>query len=82
MAKQQKNEVSFEEVVARGCGLDVHKKEIVATVSGTNIKKENTYVPVDNEIFDTIERMAIGTWCYPCSNGEHRSLLEAGDEHP
>ena len=40
MAKQQKNEVSFEEVVARGCGLDVHKKEIVATVSGTDIKKE------------------------------------------
>jgi hypothetical protein len=36
----QKNEVSFEEVVARGCGLDVHKKEIVATVSGTDIKKE------------------------------------------
>lgn len=39
MAKQKK-EVSFEEVVARGCGLDVHKKEIVATVSGTDIKKE------------------------------------------
>ncbi len=39
MAKQ-KNEITFDEVVARGCGLDVHKKEIVATVSGTDIKKE------------------------------------------
>ena len=35
-----KQEVTFEEVVARGCGLDVHKKEIVATVSGTDIVSE------------------------------------------
>ena len=34
MAKQrQTQEVTFEEVVERGCGLGVHKKEIVATVS-------------------------------------------------
>jgi transposase len=37
MAKQ---EVTFEEVVERGCGLDVHKKEIVATVEGRGITKE------------------------------------------
>lgn len=37
MAKQ-KQEVTFEEVVERGCGLDVHKKEIVATVNGTGIE--------------------------------------------
>lgn len=41
MAKQkQTQEVSFEEVVERGCGLDVHKKDIVATVSGTGIESE------------------------------------------
>ncbi len=41
MAKQkQPQEVTFEEVVERGCGLDVHKKEIVATVSGTGIESE------------------------------------------
>ena len=40
MAKQQKNEVSVEDVLARRCGLDINKKEIVATVSGTDIKKE------------------------------------------
>lgn len=39
MAKQ-KQEVTFEEVVERGCGLDVHKKEIVATVNGTGIEPE------------------------------------------
>lgn len=37
---RKKQEVSFEEVVERGCGLDVHKKEIVATVSGTRIESE------------------------------------------
>ncbi len=35
-----KQEVTFDEVVARGCGLDVHKKEIVATVGGTGIESE------------------------------------------
>lgn len=41
MAKtRQPQEVTFEEVVACGCGLDVHKKEIVATVSGTSIESE------------------------------------------
>lgn len=37
---RHKQEVHFEEVVERGCGLDVHKKVIVATVSGTGIKSE------------------------------------------
>lgn len=41
MAKQkQSQEITFEEVVERGCGLDVHKKAIVATVSGTGIESE------------------------------------------
>ena len=41
MPKQkQPQEIAFEEVVERGCGLDVHKKEIVATVSGTGIEPE------------------------------------------
>lgn len=41
MAKQrQTSGITFEGVVECGCGLDVHKKEIVATVSGTSIKSE------------------------------------------
>lgn len=38
--QKQTQEIAFEEVVERGCGLDVHKKEIVATVSGTCIESE------------------------------------------
>lgn len=32
--------VSFEQVVSRGCGLDVHKKVITATIDGEGIKKQ------------------------------------------
>jgi len=34
-------EVTFGQVVFRGCGLDVHKKVVVATIDGEGIKKQN-----------------------------------------
>jgi len=33
-------EVSFKQFVSRGCGLDVHKKVVVATIDGEGIKKQ------------------------------------------
>jgi transposase len=33
-------QVSFRQVVSRGCGLDVHKKVVVATIDGEGIKKQ------------------------------------------
>lgn len=33
-------EIRFDQVIERGCGLDIHKKEIVATISGVGIKNE------------------------------------------
>lgn len=42
MAKQKQTpEIAFEGVVECVCGLDVHKKEIVATVNGISIKSES-----------------------------------------
>ncbi|MDP3358813.1 MAG: IS110 family transposase [Lutibacter sp.] len=35
-----KNEVVFEQVIERGCGIDVHKKVLVATIKGSGIKEE------------------------------------------
>ncbi len=35
-----KQKVEFEQVVEKGCGIDVHKKIIVATIRGTGIKEE------------------------------------------
>ena len=32
--------VSFEQIVERGCGLDVHKQTVVATIGGVGIKEE------------------------------------------
>ncbi len=32
--------VSFDQVVSRGCGIDVHQKLVVATISGEGLKKE------------------------------------------
>jgi len=33
-------QVIFKQVVSRGCGLDVHKKVVVATIDGEGLKKE------------------------------------------
>lgn len=35
-----KEKVEFDQVVLRGCGIDLHKKVLVATVRGTGIKEE------------------------------------------
>ncbi len=35
-----KNAIKFEQVIERGCGIDVHKKVLVATIRGTEIKEE------------------------------------------
>ena len=40
MIETKQETVEFESVAERCCGLDVHKKEIVATVEGVGIKKE------------------------------------------
>ncbi|MBF0648221.1 IS110 family transposase, partial [Dysgonomonas sp. GY75] len=32
-------QITFTQVVSRGCGIDVHKKVVVATVDGEGIKK-------------------------------------------
>ena len=35
----KKEEIGFEQVIERGCGIDVHKKVLVATIKGTGIKE-------------------------------------------
>ncbi len=35
-----KEEVVFEQVIERGCGLDVHKETVVATIMGKGIKTQ------------------------------------------
>lgn len=37
---QQKPVVTFEQVINRGCGLDVHEKTVVATIDGQGLERE------------------------------------------
>ncbi|WP_299800066.1 transposase, partial [uncultured Carboxylicivirga sp.] len=34
------NNIEFEQVIERGCGIDIHKQVLVATIRGTGIKEE------------------------------------------
>ncbi len=40
MEPKDQNTVEFVQLVERGCGIDVHKSLIVATIKGTGIKEE------------------------------------------
>ncbi len=35
-----KSQVEFEQIIERGCGIDVHKKVIVSTIRGTGIRED------------------------------------------
>ncbi len=46
-----KKTIEFEQIVERGCGIDVHKKILVATIQGTGIKEETrTYKTYTEDI--------------------------------
>ncbi|VAW11883.1 Mobile element protein [hydrothermal vent metagenome] len=36
----KKQQIEFEQIIERGCGIDVHKKIIVVTIRGTGIKEQ------------------------------------------
>lgn len=38
--KSMKETITFEQVIERGCGIDVHKKVLVATIRGKDLKEE------------------------------------------
>lgn len=63
--RTQKEVVEFEQVVERGCGMDVHKETVVATVAGVGIKEETrTYSTFTNslkELRDWLKRLGITT---------------------
>lgn len=43
--------ISFEQIVARGCGMDVHKDTVVATISGAGIKDDTrTFTTFTNDL--------------------------------
>ena len=65
--KQELNKKSkgirFDQVVIRGCGLDVHKKSVVAAISGEGIKNEvrsyETFTEAIEELRDWLKEKGI-----------------------
>lgn len=74
--------IEFAQVVDRCCGLDVHKKVIVATVEGTGIARQTREFESTTRSLTELKRMAVGIGCNPCGNGKHGSILEACNQHP
>lgn len=49
-------QISFEQIIERGCGIDVHKKVIVASVQGSDIKEETrTFDAFTDSIEDLLD---------------------------
>ena len=51
---ENKNTIEFEQIVERGCGIDVHKKTIVATIKGKGLKEATRTF---NTFTESIEEM-------------------------
>jgi transposase len=55
--------VEFEQIVLRGCGLDVHEKTVVATIDGEGIVKEtrtfDTYTSSLRDLRDWLQSNAV-----------------------
>lgn len=51
-----KDKVDFEQVVKRGCGIDVHKEQLVATIKGIGIKQETRTYDCFTESLESLKK--------------------------
>jgi transposase len=89
------NKIEFEQVVKCGCGLDVHKETLVATVAGEGIKEETrTYETFTSSLKDLkrwlrykkvthVAMESTGVYWKPVFNilGEHFEILLVNARH-
>lgn len=88
-------QIFFEQVVRRGCGMDVHRDTVVATVMGDGIKKEtrtfNTYTNTLKQLSQWLQSLSIthvamestGIYWRPVFNilEEHFQILLVNAQH-
>ena len=59
----KKPAIAFEQVIERGCGIDIHKKVLVATIRGIGIKEEtrsfNSFTENIEELCDWLKEHSI-----------------------
>ncbi len=53
--KKGENQVEFEQIIERGCGIDVHKKKLVATIRGTGIKERTRTFSCFTETIESLK---------------------------
>src|SRR5882762_11481718 len=95
LATQKPPVVEFEQIVLRGCGLDVHEKTVVATIDGQGIVREtktfDTYTCSLNDLRDWLQSHAVthvamestGVYWKPVFNilEEHFKLILVNARH-
>lgn len=88
-------QIAFEQVVRRGCGMDVHRDTVVATVMGDGIKREtrtfNTYTNTLKQLSEWLQSLSIthvamestGIYWRPVFNilEEHFQILLVNAQH-
>lgn len=88
-------QIAFEQVVRRGCGMDVHRDTVVATVMGDGIKKEtrtfNTYTNTLKQLSEWLQSHSVthvamestGIYWRPVFNilEEHFQILLVNAQH-
>ena len=76
----ENQQVSFEQVIDCGCGIDVHKSLLVATIRGMGIKEETREYGVFTEDIELL-RGWLKTNKVTHVARKYRCLLEAGFQH-
>jgi len=69
------DKIEFEQVIEKGCGIDIHKSVLVVTVQGKGIKTETrSFDAFTESIIELRDWLKI--LYYSCSHGKYRSVLE------
>lgn len=64
--------VTFQQIILRGCGIDIHKDIVVTTISGEGLKTEPRSYKTFSSSLTELKRMVIIQRHYSCGNGEYR----------
>lgn len=70
MKEKEKEKVEFEQLIERGCGLDVHKENVTATITGQGIKQQT-------KEFSTYTRSLISLRDWLLKNGITHVAMES-----
>ena len=70
-------EVAFEQVISRGCGIDVHKKTVVATINGEGLQRSTREFGTFTSSLTELKDRFIGKRHHARCNGKHGRLPEA-----